>query len=253
MKYSRDVNGILLLDKPVGITSNAALQKVKKLFAAKKAGHGGSLDPLATGVLPIFFGKATKLSSILLEADKHYVTTLCLGERTDTGDADGKVIAVHTVPDLSLADIENGLSMFRGPLRQKPPMFSAIKHKGQPLYKLARQGIEIERKLRDVHIYDLQLVSHDNKFLTLDIKCSKGTYIRTIVDDLGQLFGCGAHITTLCRLATGPYKLTQAMSISDLNCLFVAGNYAKLDEGLIDACLMKDRHCDDLKQAILEN
>ena len=198
-------SGILLLDKPSGISSHAALQKVKRLFRAKKVGHTGSLDPLASGMLPLCFGEATKFSQYLLAADKKYWVQAQLGIRTASGDSDSEVIATREVPALEKQQVDHQLQSFRGHIKQIPPMYSALKHQGQPLYKLARQGIEIERQSRDVTIYALDLLDYHDQTLTFEMHCSKGTYVRTLVDDLGELLGCGAHVITLRRLSVAQY------------------------------------------------
>lgn len=212
----RDINGILVLDKPKGLTSNAALQIVKRLFSAKKAGHSGSLDPIATGLLPICFGEATKFSRFLLESDKYYRLEAKFGKRTDSGDSEGTVIEERPVPHFTLPEIEQAIDHFRGAISQVPSMFSAIKHKGQPLYKLARQGLTIPREARNIFIYSAVLVSYENDILSMEVKASKGTYIRTLVDDLGELLGCGAHIISLRRLGAGPYTEDQMVSLETL-------------------------------------
>jgi tRNA pseudouridine55 synthase len=196
---------MLVLDKPQGMTSSDAVQKAKRLFNADKVGHTGALDPLATGVLPLCFGEATKFSQYLLNSDKKYWARIKLGVVTDTGDADGEVIATHPLPAIDDARIESVLEDFRGEIEQVPSMFSAIKHKGQPLYKLARQGIEVEREARAVTIYSNRLVALAGDELELEIHCSKGTYIRTIAEDIGATLGCGGHVVALRRLAAGPY------------------------------------------------
>ena len=185
----RPVNGIVLLDKPKGLTSNQALQKVKHLFDAKKAGHTGSLDPLATGMLPICLGEATKVSGFLLEADKRYLTRCRLGIRTDSADADGNIIAERDYRGLTAAQIEAVLPEFRGDIDQMPPMHSALKVNGVPLYKLAHQGQEIEPKSRRLHIFELQLQSFETAFAEFSVHCSKGTYVRTLIDDIGERLG----------------------------------------------------------------
>ena len=204
-RRGRPVNGVIIVDKPQGLSSNDAVQKAKRLLNAQKVGHTGALDPLATGVLPLCFGEATKFSQFLLDSDKRYWVRIRLGVSTDSGDADGKVLEERPVPELSEADIETALNSFRGEISQVPSMFSAVKHKGQPLYKLARQGIEIEREARQVTIYSNELVSFDGQDLELEIHCSKGTYVRTIAEDLGEQLGCGAHVTALRRRQAGPY------------------------------------------------
>lgn len=219
------VDGLLLLDKPKGLTSNTALQKAKRLLQAQKAGHSGSLDPLASGLLPICFGEATKFSRFLLESDKLYQTTLLLGIRTDSGDSEGKIISERPVPEFSLSDIEKALEQFRGDIFQIPSMFSALKHQGQPLYKLARQGIEIERAARPLSIQSLKLLDFQSNFTTnihtisLEIHASKGTYVRTLVDDLGEALGCGAHVIELRRLGVGPYKACQMITFSRMEAM----------------------------------
>jgi tRNA pseudouridine55 synthase len=210
----RLISGFVILDKPSGLSSNAALQRVKRSIGAAKAGHTGALDPLATGVLPLCFGEGTKFSQILLEADKEYTTKAYLGVQTSTGDAEGHVIAEEPVPvNLNLTTFNALLNLYRGPQKQVPSMFSALKHKGVPLYKLARQGIEVERKARDIVIYDLQVVSWDLPVVELKIRCSKGTYIRNLIEDIGLSVGCGAHVTELRRSRSGPYSLEQAVSL----------------------------------------
>jgi tRNA pseudouridine55 synthase len=212
----RKVNGILVLDKPAGMTSNAALQEAKRLFNAAKAGHTGSLDPIATGVLPLCFGEATKFSQFLLNADKRYLATLKLGEATETGDADGEVVASADVPELERDELDAILEQFRGEIEQIPSMYSAIKVDGQPLYKLARQGIEVERKARTVRIHELSITDFEDELVTLEISCSKGTYIRSIAEDLGRVLGCGAHVVGLRRLASGPYDLAASHTLEEL-------------------------------------
>jgi len=215
-RKGRAVDGILLLDKPAGITSNGALQKVKHLFGAAKAGHTGSLDPIATGVLPICFGEATKFSQFLLDADKSYVATLQLGQRTTTGDSEGEVVEILPVPDCTDAEVDACLEGFRGQIEQIPSMYSAIKVDGQPLYKLARQGIEIERKARTVMIKRLALVSREKRQWVVDVDCSKGTYIRSLAEDIGAVLGCGAHVTALRRHRAGPFGLAEALTMEEL-------------------------------------
>ena len=217
--YKRAIDGVLLFDKPPGPSSNDALQKVRTLFRAEKAGHTGSLDPLASGLLPICFGEATKLSTHLLDGDKGYRVTARLGQRTDTLDADGKLLLELPVPDLDEAAIELALAAFRGEITQVPPMFSALKSGGKPLYELAREGIEIEREPRAVTIAKLILVAWEPPLLTLDVDCSTGTYIRTLVDDLGQSFGCGAHVQALRRTWAAPFRDPQMLTLTELECL----------------------------------
>ncbi|MDO6563927.1 tRNA pseudouridine(55) synthase TruB [Amphritea sp. 1_MG-2023] len=214
----RSVNGIFLLDKPGGMSSNRALQIVKRIYGAAKAGHTGALDPLATGMLPLCFGEATKFSQFLLNADKRYITTAKLGQRTDTSDADGEVVEQRPLPDnLSAAQIDELLQQaFTGLITQVPSMFSALKHNGQPLYKLARQGIQIEVKSRQVTVFSIELLDFRGDEVDLDIRCSKGTYIRSIVQDMGEMLGCGAHVKMLRRLDSGPYKAEAMMPLAEL-------------------------------------
>jgi tRNA pseudouridine55 synthase len=219
----RSINGILLLDKPKGITSNQALQTAKQLFSASKVGHTGSLDPLATGLLPLCFGEATKFSQFLLNADKTYHVRARLGLKPNTGDAEGEVIESRPVPNYSVDQQETILSAFRGSISQIPPMFSALKHKGQPLYKLARQGIVVERNPRTVTIHSLRLLdSSDKSILNLKIKCSKGTYIRTLIEDIGEALGCGAYVYDLRRLSVANYLAEQMVSLEALQSLSLA-------------------------------
>ena len=209
------VDGILLLDKGLGISSNRALQQIKHLFNARKAGHTGSLDPLASGLLPLCFGEATKLSQYLLDSNKRYLTTFKLGETTTTGDNEGDVIAQKEV-NITRQQIESVLKKFRGVIEQVPPMYSALKKDGQPLYKLARKGIEVERKPRTVEIFDLSLLAFDADLLTLDVHCSKGFYIRSLAFDIGEALGCGAYVTELRRTAAGKFDVSDAVKIEQL-------------------------------------
>ncbi len=218
-RKGRPVDGILLLDKPQGLTSNGALQRVKRILQAAKAGHTGALDPLATGVLPLCLGEATKVSQYLLESDKGYQTDIRFGIRTDTADAEGEVIAERPTDDLDETKVVNALSQFRGHIKQLPPMYSALKHKGQPLYKLAREGKEVERKPRPVTIHELELVAFEGDTATLNIRCSKGTYVRTIADDLGEALGCGAHVTRLRRTLAGSFQLEDCITLAELEAL----------------------------------
>lgn len=211
----RSVSGILVLDKPLGFSSNGALQKVRWLLNAEKGGHTGSLDPLATGVLPLCFGEATKFSRYLLDADKSYTATIKLGETTDTGDAEGEVLQTRPVT-ITLAEIEAVLPKFRGDIMQVPPMYSALKKDGQPLYKLAREGKEVEREPRPVHIYELEVIALDADLLRIHVACSKGTYIRTLAEDIGEQLGCGAHVKALRRTTAGPFSLEQSISLDEL-------------------------------------
>ncbi len=205
-RTGRDVHGILLLDKPVGISSNAALQRVKRLFQARKAGHTGSLDNLATGLLPLCLGEATKLSGFLLEADKYYQAECSLGVTTTTGDADGEVLLTRPFVGIDRKRIDEVIKSFIGPIQQMPPMYSAIKHQGQALYKLARQGKVVERQPRSIMIYELTVLDFVNNCISLDVHCSKGTYIRTLAEDIGEALGCGAHLSALRRIGVGDYR-----------------------------------------------
>ncbi len=212
----RDVHGIILLDKPSGITSNDALQQVKRIYNAAKAGHTGALDPLATGMLPICFGEATKFSQFLLDADKRYRVTVRLGVRTDTSDSEGSVISVRPV-SVTESQLSLALDKFRGDILQVPSMFSALKHQGRPLYEYAREGIEIEREARPISIYSLELLEFTDDAVSLEVHCSKGTYIRSLVDDLGELLGCGAHVIQLRRTQVAKYPNDKMLSLEKLN------------------------------------
>jgi tRNA pseudouridine55 synthase len=228
----RNIDGILLLDKPAGITSNDALQGVKRLYRARKAGHTGSLDPLASGLLPICLGEATKISAFLLDADKHYWVACKLGERTATGDAEGEVLERRPVGDLDAPRVEEVLARFRGAIEQLPPMYSALKHQGQRLYKLARQGIEVERQPRPVMIHELVQLELEGDRLELEVRCSKGTYVRTLAEDIGEALGCGAHVNALRRLGVGPYDSPQMVTLDELRAV-AREEPARLDEYLL--------------------
>ncbi len=236
----RPVHGILLLDKPSGITSNEALQTVKHLFFARKAGHTGSLDPLASGLLPICLGEATKVSGFLLDADKRYWVECKLGERTATGDAEGEVLESRPVASYDEQQLEAVLAQFRGPIQQIPPMYSALKHQGQRLYKLARQGIEVEREPRDIQIHALNLLAFAGDRLEIDVHCSKGTYVRTLAEDIGEKLGCGAHVTGLRRTAVGPYREDQMVTLQQLETMH-AEDRRSLDKLLlsVESALMQ--------------
>jgi tRNA pseudouridine55 synthase len=228
----RKVNGVLLLDKPLGMTSNAALQEVKHLFRAQKAGHTGSLDPLATGLLPICMGEATKISAFLLSADKHYRVRCRLGERTTTGDAEGEVIERRPVSDCALDRLEVILGRFRGEIEQIPPMYSALKYQGDRLYNLARQGVEVERAPRRVTIHALDLLAASEAEFEIDVRCSKGTYVRTLAEDIGEALGCGAHVVALRRLGVGPFD-APAMHELDALRARAADGFEALDAALL--------------------
>lgn len=239
-KKGRNLTGIILLDKPAGITSNKALQQVKTLFNAQKAGHTGSLDPIATGLLPICLGEATKISQFLLSADKTYLAGIKLGIKTSSGDADGETIQTRPVNVKNLAQIEGVLQKYKGDIDQIPPMHSAIKKNGVPLYKLAHQGIVVEREPRTVTIFDLQLVSFEGDHLQIRVHCSKGTYIRTLADDIGEDLGCGAHINLLRREHVGPFRGESMYTMEQLESLAEQG-FDVLDKVLlpIDQGLMQ--------------
>lgn len=218
-RKGRPVSGVLLLNKPSGMTSNDALQQAKRLFYVAKAGHTGSLDPLATGVLPLCFGEATKFSQFLLDADKRYRTTYRLGAFTTTGDVDGELLEQVSAAHITREQILQELDVFKGDIEQVPPMYSALKHNGEPLYKLARQGIEIERPARPVTIYSIELLDFragEQAEVDLDIRCSKGTYIRSIAEDLGKALGCGAHVAVLHRSESGPFEESATVSLDEL-------------------------------------
>ena len=216
-RRGRDVSGILVLDKPQGISSNDAVQKAKRLFNARKVGHTGALDPLATGVLPLCFGEATKFSQYLLSSDKKYWVRIKLGVATDSGDSDGQVIRECPVEGIDADKVEDALRFFRGEIDQVPSMFSAIKHKGQPLYKLARQGIEVEREARRITIYSNQLIGMRADELELEIHCSKGTYVRALARDMGRLLGCFGHVSELRRTQVGPFNEDDMILLDQLD------------------------------------
>ncbi len=231
----KNINGILLLDKPIGITSNGALQRIKYLFNAKKAGHTGSLDPMATGMLPLCFGEATKFSQFLLDSDKTYYVTAQLGVTTTTGDREGTVTAENPVTDMSIERMDNVLNKFLGAIDQVPPMFSAIKVQGKPLYELARQGIEIERKSRRITIYSITRKNIDEaaKQFTFEVHCSKGTYVRTLVEDIGRELGCGAHVADLRRTRVTPYDGMKLYTFEDLQAIADTQGQAGLESCLL--------------------
>lgn len=221
------VDGVLLLDKPAGMTSNSALQAARRLFSAAKAGHTGTLDPLATGLLPLCFGEATKFSADLLHADKTYEADLLFGVTTDTGDAEGRVLERRPVC-FDVVALDAALARFRGLIRQTPPMYSALKRDGKPLYELARQGIEVERTPREVNIHELTLLSFDVDHCRLRIRCSKGTYVRTLAEDLGAVLNCGAHLTALRRTAVGSLSIDEAVTLDTLVALAENGRFVHL-------------------------
>ena len=218
-RKGRPLNGVLLLDKPQGMTSNFALQKIRRLFGAQKAGHTGSLDPLATGVLPICFGEATKYSRYLLDADKGYYTTATLGDIRTTGDSEGEVVALNEVPAFETDTLLSVLDKFKGDIKQVPSMYSALKHQGRPLYEYARKGITIERPARPVTIFRLDLDEQRQTELDLTVECSKGTYIRSLVEDVGGELGCGAHVSMLRRFKAGHFTLEDSVSMDTIEAL----------------------------------
>lgn len=223
----RPVHGVLLLDKPLGLSSNQALQKAKWLLRAEKAGHTGTLDPLATGVLPLCFGAATKFSQLHLDADKSYEAIARLGVKTSTGDAEGEIISERPVA-FDGADLERVRALFTGPIRQTPPMHSALKKDGKALYEYAREGIELEREARSVTIHELALERTAPNELRIRARVSKGTYIRTLGEDIGEALGCGAHLVALRRIATGDFEVGQCIGLAELEALDEAGRLARL-------------------------
>ncbi len=229
----REVDGVIVVDKPRGVSSNDAVQRAKQLFRAHKVGHTGSLDPLATGVLPLCFGEATKFSQFLLDSDKKYWVRIKLGVRTDSGDADGKVLETRPVAGVDASKVEAVVKTFRGEIEQTPSMFSAIKHQGQPLYKLARRGIEVERKPRRVTVYSNDLVAFAADEFELEIHCSKGTYVRTIAEEIGEMLGCGAHVCALRRRKAGPYDEADMVSFDEIERLRQDGGFDALDALLL--------------------
>ena len=231
-KRGRPVNGIFLLNKPLDRSSNQALQRVKNLFDANKAGHTGALDPLATGLLPICLGEATKFSQFLLDSDKHYRSTFVLGVATETGDCDGDIVAQTDASSLTLEQVEAAIEEFRGEIQQIPSMYSAIKHNGQPLYKLARQGIEVEREARTINVYQYRVLDFRpgaRAELDVEVHVSKGTYVRSLAEDLGAALGCGAHVSALHRHVAGPFTEQESMTLSELEKLRENAEAADLD------------------------
>ena len=241
-RRGRPIDGILVLDKPLGVSSNHALQSAKRLYFAAKAGHTGSLDPLATGVLPLCFGEATKFSQYLLDADKAYESTFELGTVRDTGDAEGKILETSDASGISESDVAQALKAFEGEIEQIPSMFSAIKQNGQPLYKLARQGKEVERKARRVVIKHLELVAfrggdspQDAPEVDVYLECTKGTYVRSLAEDLGQALGCGAFVSALRRTKAGPFGIEDSVTMSTLESLKANDQVPQMDEMLLPA------------------
>ncbi|EGV36124.1 tRNA pseudouridine(55) synthase TruB [Neisseria weaveri] len=235
MTAKRKLNGVLLLDKPKNLSSNTALQKARRLYAAEKAGHTGVLDPLATGLLPVCFGEATKFAQYLLDADKAYTATLKLGEATTTGDAEGEVVETARA-DITAEEFQTACQALTGNIRQVPPMFSALKHEGKPLYEYARKGIVIERKPRNITIYSIEITEFDAPKAVIDVRCSKGTYIRTLSEDIAKYIGTFAHLTDLRRTETAGFSIGQSYTLEKL---------AEMDEAGRDAVLLP---CDVLVQ-----
>ncbi|MEQ9877387.1 tRNA pseudouridine(55) synthase TruB [Pectobacterium aroidearum] len=237
-RRGRDIHGVLLLDKPQGVSSNDVLQKVKRIFNANRAGHTGALDPLATGMLPICLGEATKFSQYLLDSDKRYRVIARLGQRTDTSDADGNVIEERAI-GFSATELDQALEGFRGTTQQVPSMYSALKYQGRKLYEYARQGLTVPREAREITVYELQFIRWEGDELELEIHCSKGTYIRTIIDDLGEKLGCGAHVIYLRRLQVATYPIERMVTLEQLAALVEQAQAQELSPSLsLDPLLM---------------
>ncbi|EIZ1550542.1 tRNA pseudouridine(55) synthase TruB [Vibrio parahaemolyticus] len=251
-RKGRPINGVILLDKPTGISSNDALQKVKRIYFAEKAGHTGALDPLATGMLPICLGEATKFSQFLLDSDKRYRVIAKLGERTNTSDSDGEVVETRPV-DVTLEKLEACIEKFRGESDQVPSMFSALKYQGKPLYEYARKGIEVPRESRKITVYEIVLHRFEGDEVEMEVHCSKGTYIRTIVDDLGGMLGCGAHVTMLRRTAVAKYPYEKMVTLEQLNELLEQAHREEIaPRELLDPLLMPmDTAVEDLPEVNL--
>lgn len=248
-RKGRQIDGVLLLDKPYEMSSNSALQAVKRIYFANKAGHTGALDPLATGMLPICLGEGTKFSQFLLDTDKTYIVTAKLGIRTTTSDADGDVVTEKPV-NVSADQLGVALESFRGDTKQVPSMYSALKHKGQPLYKYAREGITIEREARDITVFRLDMLRFEGDEVDMEIHVSKGTYIRTIVDDLGELLGCGAHVSMLRRTAVGNYPVNKMVTLEHLETLLAQAKEQDVSPStLLDPLLLPmDTACYELDE-----
>ncbi|MDF4512351.1 tRNA pseudouridine(55) synthase TruB [Vibrio parahaemolyticus] len=251
-RKGRPINGVILLDKPTGISSNDALQKVKRIYFAEKAGHTGALDPLATGMLPICLGEATKFSQFLLDSDKRYRVIAKLGERTNTSDSDGEVVETRSV-NVDLEKLEACIDKFRGESDQVPSMFSALKYQGKPLYEYARKGIEVPRESRKITVYEIVLHRFEGDEVEMEVHCSKGTYIRTIVDDLGEMLGCGAHVTMLRRTAVAKYPYEKMVTLEQLNELLEQAHREEIaPRELLDPLLMPmDTAVEDLPEVNL--
>ncbi|OEF25844.1 tRNA pseudouridine(55) synthase TruB [Vibrio rumoiensis] len=237
-RRGRPIDGVLLLDKPTSISSNDALQKVKRLYFAEKAGHTGALDPLATGMLPICLGEATKFSQFLLDSDKRYRVVAKLGERTDTSDSDGEVVQTRDV-NVEREFLEACIDKFRGTTDQIPSMFSALKYQGKPLYEYARQGIEVPRESRKITVFELKLIRFEGDEVEMEVHCSKGTYIRTITDDLGEMLGCGAHVTYLRRIGVSHYPAERMVTLEQLEALIEQAKEQEIEpRELLDPLLL---------------
>ncbi|MGR6833212.1 tRNA pseudouridine(55) synthase TruB [Aliivibrio wodanis] len=237
-RKGRPIDGVILIDKPAGITSNDTLQKVKRIYFAEKAGHTGALDPLATGMLPLCFGEATKFSQFLLDSDKRYRVVAKLGERTNTSDSDGEVVQTREVK-VDRGQLERCIAKFRGTTDQIPSMFSALKHEGRPLYEYAREGIEVPRKSRKITVYSIELIRFEGHEVEMEVHCSKGTYIRTITDDLGEMLGCGAHVTYLRRTGVSNYPYENMVTIEYLEALLEQAHREEIaPRELLDPLLM---------------
>ncbi|PSW29661.1 tRNA pseudouridine(55) synthase TruB [Photobacterium phosphoreum] len=237
-RKGRPINGVILVDKPTSISSNDTLQKVKRIFFAQKAGHTGALDPLATGMLPLCFGEATKFSQFLLDSDKRYRVVAKLGERTDTSDSDGEVVETRTV-NVERDQLEACIDSFRGTTDQIPSMYSALKYQGRKLYEYAREGISIPRESRKITVYSVELLRFDNNEVEMELHVSKGTYIRTIVDDLGEMLGCGAHVTYLRRTGVSNFPYERMVTIEQLQAMLDQAKADEIEPGIVlDALLL---------------
>lgn len=234
MSKKKDINGLLLLDKPLNISSNNVLQRVRWLFSAKKAGHTGALDPLATGLLPLCFGETTKFSDYFLEGDKTYRVVACLGVRTTTSDLEGEIVSREPVPAFSFAQLDDFIQeQFTGQLQQQPSIWSALKYQGKPFYEYARRGIEIPRPVRDITIYKAELLRWEAPYLEMVVECSKGTYIRTFIDDIGQALGCGAHVHELERTGIDGLNHIKPVSLATLEQLYEQGDFEAMEQLLL--------------------
>ncbi len=234
LKSRREVDGILLLDKPLGLSSNQALQVVKRLFGARKAGHTGSLDPLASGMLPVCLGEATKVSGFLLDCDKTYWVRICFGSKTTTGDAEGDVIASGPC-QVDEASLQSVITATRGTMMQVPPMYSALKHHGRPLYELARAGVAVARPARRITVHEVVLETYDPQHPLIRVRCGKGTYIRTLVEQMAEQLGTVAHVAGLRRLAVGPFSATEMVTVAELEAAAASGGQPALDRSLLPA------------------